>query len=1038
MSLLIFLGGRNMKKERIRATRHEFKNVFLGCDTFKKFERVAINGAKSFAYDRAVGLQDILKMILWTKEAEESDLWDFCCQLAGYEPSLGYNPNEDVTVAFSMDEQTSKLKALEMYRRYRRYIKSEKRRSRENLMVTMNLQEKDCEVGNFAVAVRPQALFMKKTADGVRLEAVFYSDRQAPSGLKEGANLLQEVRFWDLKNQNKEFWSESHPARIKSVPKWADSFWGLRYIEALMEDIPFLTEAGISPEDKVHAVGSMYFMKMKSNDEQFDSSSFFEGNGNIYSLEENLTAGDTACGCPEIEKLFELWAERQETGMEDSHCTEQDCAKCRFEPACRFQKDFEPLELEVSSNASTAFEMTPAQAEVIGARSGCYMVIAKAGSGKTATLKELVISLIREGVDPSRILMVSFTNASVKDFQERVLSTLREKDPLANADFHCQTFHGLAMEIIRNNFEPCGYRRAPGEMNPVENVRIVADIIRGVKIPGSSDLYKTDFENNPNVLGIAVRAFGILSENPEWFSESMKQIQSVEDRLYLAVASELTTVSTMQTLVDLYDEYVQEIREAGIIMYSQMEPVMHEFLQKNPEYLRDTYGFEYVILDEFQDSNSIQMETVQLLKKDAQLLIAVADDGQSIYGWRGGDVTNVTSFAEKLGCQPDEVKIIRLAENFRSSAEIPELADKVLALNSVSSGTATVAVRGANGTPPVIKGFHSSDDEAKFIIGEIKRLHDEEGIEYHRIAVIQRNNAPLIKMAALFGEQGIPFSLKNPMKYSDNSRVKAALSLVDNIYYQPETNEGYFAYLSALHNGGLFEDLSSEEIQEALQEMSDRYRNIDLFDISRQERLVHEALDALKGNDEIYSSFLDEYVYSYEVFEEQLRFLRDFKKYGRRMAKRATALTEGVVGITAHSSKGLEFDVVFVCITDFDSPILHNGHRHLAEVEETRRLLYVAMTRARDLLYVTGQFIVPGTKTRSARDGGPCYNRFLEEVMTCAGMIYDPVDHEAKKKKARKSTKTDPVASSGNSGGMTEEQILEYQRRTAGAAQMSF
>jgi superfamily I DNA/RNA helicase len=235
----------------------------------------------------------------------------------------------------------------------------------------------------------------------------------------------------------------------------------------------------------------------------------------------------------------------------------------------------------------------------------------------------------------------------------------------------------------------------------------------------------------------------------------------------------------------------------------------------------------------------------------------------------------------------------------------------------------------------------------------------------------------------------------NPLYLMENSRVKAALALC-NAFYEPQATRLYFTYMGAKYDGQLLEERTPDEIMEEVDAFRAEFSNMENLEFPEQQHALHQYLEAIRGTDEIYSYFL-ELLYNNPDFPSELQYSQDFQMYGKREEKKMEQKYEGAAICTAHSSKGLEWPVVFATVTKFDKKSLHRGHASDNAVEEVRRLLFVTMTRAREELYVTGQYKAYGTEAE-----GYTYNQFLEELYKIKGQAFDPVDHEAEAEKAAK------------------------------------
>lgn len=280
------------------------------------------------------------------------------------------------------------------------------------------------------------------------------------------------------------------------------------------------------------------------------------------------------------------------------------------------------------------------------------------------------------------------------------------------------------------------------------------------------------------------------------------------------------------------------------------------------------------------------------------------------------------------------------------------------------------------------------------------------------IAVLSYTKAELVSIGTELTKAGIPWVMMNPMPLSENSRVKAAISLAD-AFYQPDADKLYLDYLAAKYDGNILDELTFEEINAEKDELKKQFMNIDSLQIPFQRQIFHQMLENIKGTaeDEIYQYFLD-LLYAEEDLQSELEFVQDFKVYGKDCCKKMEQQRKGVVLTTAHSSKGLEWPVVINTISKYDNKHFHsmgNKVEKEKEIEERRRLLFVSVTRAKDVLYVTGQYTAYSTK-----EEGNVYNTFLKEVFDVTGTKYVPIDPDAAAKKvARLKAKSSKIENAG-------------------------
>lgn len=536
--------------------------------------------------------------------------------------------------------------------------------------------------------------------------------------------------------------------------------------------------------------------------------------------------------------------------------------------------------------------------------------------------------------------------------------------------------------------------------------------------------------NSPNCLGAlacAKKTFETIKETQDYDLDLLKDAAS-EKGFYRFVGS-----TGLSALLSLYEDYDKRLKEDNLLQFADQEPLMLGFLDRHPDYL-DELGYRHIIVDEFQDSNDTQLEIIRRLisTKCFESLMVVGDDSQSIYGFRNTTPENILHFFEKIGKVGED---LYLTENRRSTPEILELANKINALNKDRVDKDMIPVR-ESGKKPVVRGFHDKKTEYRYISERIKDLIDS-GYQPEDIAFIAFKKTELVALGAELTQAGIPWVMMSPLPYMENANVKAALSLAE-AFYQPESDLLYFNYLVARYHGDIFHKKSMTELRLEVDEMKKTFMSIDQLEIPYQRVLFHKFLDALKEEDEIYQAFLD-LVYANEDLQSELEYIRNFSIYGKNAGKKMEQKYQGVVLTTAHSSKGLEWKAVFNSISGYDSASLHtSGPKHQKKVEEARRLLFVSMTRARDLLYITGQYVAYGPKDDRT------YNQFLREVFEAEDIPYCPVDpneglkaQERKKRAAARRSSREAGSHKTGSHEMTDAQKAEYNRQVKGASQLS-
>lgn len=950
---------------RIKKRSGEFRGRNW-CATAREWDELKLESPKNSHYDNAIIVKEILKGYFQGKY-EIADFYDLVSQ--GVEDDY-------------ITEKTGELRKNQLVRCLERYCKGETRHP------YIPSEQKELEIGDYLISVKPDAIF----DNGDSLEVVLY---------RAGKPTV---------NQNGK-------KRDSSAAKCLELYFLLQYGRSLLKD------------EETRTVKASYYFLRKSTDRASAANSYWdpvyfgEKGGNVISIENIYTGGkDTVSGI-DLEYLNLL--EEYTVGQE---CTKEDCQKCQWYTSCHYVELPEHYELKTGSGKKGKIVPTTAQQKVIDFRSGVCRVNATAGSGKTECMTERGARLFEEGIKPSEVLFITFTDAGANEMKERIAKKCESRNLYVSGDdINAMTFNTFAYRIVRENYDACGFTKPPMVVDDIRNSVIITQLLDENTIPGLD--YLNYAANTPNCLGAlacARKTFETIKEN-QFDSCDLDQLESAasEKGFYRFIGS-----GGLGALLSLYEDYDKRLKEENLLQFADQEPLMLAFLDKHPDYLNGL-GYRHIIVDEFQDSNDTQLEIIRrLISTDCfQSLMVVGDDSQSIYGFRNTTPENILHFFEKIGKNGED---LYLTENRRSTPEILALANKINALNEDRVDKDMLPVR-ESGRKPVVRGFHDRKTEYRYISEKIKDLISS-GYQPEDIAFIAFKKTELVALGAELTQAGIPWVMMSPLPYMENTNVKAALSLAE-AFYQPESDLLYFNYLVAKYKGDIFHKKSMEELRIEVGEMKNIFMNIDQKEIAYQRILFHNYLEALKEGDEIYQAFLD-LIYANEDLQSELEYIRNFSIYGETAGKKMEQKYQGVVLTTAHSSKGLEWKVVFNSISNYDSESLHKtGVKHKKKLEEARRLLFVSITRARDLLYITGQYVAYGSKEDRT------YNQFLREVFEAEDLPYCPIDPnedlKALKRKQQAAARRFGRSQGTGSHEMTDAQKAEYNRQVKGATQMS-
>lgn len=612
----------------------------------------------------------------------------------------------------------------------------------------------------------------------------------------------------------------------------------------------------------------------------------------------------------------------------------------------------------------------------------------------------------------SKFLLVTFTDAAAKEMRLRLAGAfITEGFTIDPEKIPCMTFNSVDMDLLRQFYEDLGFEVAPSvvDVNKTREAAKVRPIITGEnKIPGIN--YTIPIEMNGGrkgangALTLALKTFSLIRSNniDVTASDAFDKLVEVlkEQGLYNKMSDE-----SVKRFLQLFDEYSQILKSEGLITFADQEPMGIEILDLHPDYL-NSLGIEHVVVDEFQDSNDINMEFVKRLVGcmvenggTIKSIMVIGDDAQSIYAFRNANVSNMTHFDEKVG-RP--VTHLYMSKNYRSYSEIVDVANELIKLNVNRCDKPLVAAKGTGGKFEV-KGFYDEAAETAYVIDTVKRLI-EEGRKPSDICIIQRTKKPLARLGAAFTKADIPWVMMAPIKLIENSRVHAAISLTD-AFYNPDATQLYKEYLNALCDGKLNETYTGLELADAIDDLRAQIMNFENLEPTYALNKYHQMLEDIAHEDELYLRFLD-MLYDEEKTRVErakldgeylsglaaaLAFIKEFKRFGKDTEMKMDQKYEGVALTTAHSSKGLEWPVVINMISEYDNFKLHDG-RSVEEVEETRRLLFVSMTRAMQELYVTGQYVA-----YSNDRVGEVYNQFIKnlyDIIDPTGETYVPQDPE--------------------------------------------
>ncbi len=602
-------------------------------------------------------------------------------------------------------------------------------------------------------------------------------------------------------------------------------------------------------------------------------------------------------------------------------------------------------------------ELNPYQREAAEHIDGPLLILAGAGSGKTKTLTSRLAYLIGEiGIDPGNTLTLTFTNKAASEMRERALGMINNQT--SYPPLLC-TFHKFGLLFLKFHIEKLGRKNNFVIIDSDDKKRLLRSIVKELKI-------------NLNISFLA--------------SEISKYKNSL---LTPEVAREKAELQDYQKAAKVYEAYQENILENNLVDFDDLLMLTYRILDENPELRRETSNrYRYIMVDEYQDTNELQLKLLEHLASEHNNLCVVGDDDQSIYGWRGANIRNILEFAENF----KGAKTIKLETNYRSTNPILLAANTLIEHNSNRLGKNLVSHKGDG---PEVKLQHSLDEvhEAKTIAGEIKALLSQ-GVHPDDIAVLYRINALSRSLEEGFTKEGLGFKLIGGMRFYERAEIKdiisyfrvlsnpnddfsflriinkpkrgigkASIGKLQKVAYEKQIS--FHASLKKSTQKEL-EALVGKKVAKALKKLlkeikmlqaetkDSLYNFVTLFEevIKLKEyygNLV-DGFDRVLNIDEFYGYFRDAIIKNPELTLDE--FLNDITLQSEQDQVEGEIITI----MSIHAAKGLEFEHLFVIGMEEEFfPLLGDG----CNMEEERRLGYVAITRAKSnltLCYVDSRF----------------------------------------------------------------------------------
>jgi DNA helicase II / ATP-dependent DNA helicase PcrA len=609
-----------------------------------------------------------------------------------------------------------------------------------------------------------------------------------------------------------------------------------------------------------------------------------------------------------------------------------------------------------------AAELNGQQLAAVTAPPGPLLVIAGAGSGKTRTLTYRVAYLLENGIDPRNILLLTFTNKAARQMLDRVANLL----PVDASGLWGGTFHSVGNRMLRRHGSALGFSSGFTIMDREDQKDLINAVVASAGIdPKEIRFPKGDVlaEIFSFVVNTETPLEELLAEKFPYFLpllDKIKDVQARYDRKKKATNS-----------MDFDD-----LLEKTLSMLEQHQSIAAFYRRQ----------FQFILVDEYQDTNKIQADLVDTLALDHKNVMVVGDDAQSIYSWRGANFQNILEFPKRY---PD-AQVFKIEMNYRSVPEILEVANAAIAANVQQFRKHLSPTRESNAVKPAVVGLNDGSEQAQFVAQRILELRDED-VDLNDIAVLYRAHYHAIELQLELSRRGIPYQITSGIRFFEQAHIKDVTAFI-RFVANPRDEVAFKRMVKLLPGIG---NRSAESLWRAwentlnergeITSWSERFLAMNVSARSKKawEQLAH-TLDEIAPDGQpnppsemitsIVEAIYDDYAKvnftNYELRREDLNqlavFARQFKDVHEFLAQLAlisnvdaeaapnqTAEKEAVNLSTVHQAKGLEFNTVFIIwLTDGMFPSSRSLDRRDA-LEEERRLFYVAITRARDELYLT-------------------------------------------------------------------------------------
>jgi len=609
-----------------------------------------------------------------------------------------------------------------------------------------------------------------------------------------------------------------------------------------------------------------------------------------------------------------------------------------------------------------AAELNEQQLAAVTAQPGPQLIIAGAGSGKTRTLTYRVAYLLENGIDPRNILLLTFTNKAARQMLDRVANLL----PIDASGLWGGTFHSVGNRMLRRHGSALGYNSGFTIMDREDQ----KDLINTVVASAGIDPKEIRFPKG-DVLA-EIFSFVVNTET------ALEELLAEKFPYFLPLLEKIT---------DVHGRYEKKKKATNSVDFDDLLEKTLSMLQKH-ENIASFYRrqFQFILVDEYQDTNKIQADFIDLLAREHRNVMVVGDDAQSIYSWRGANFQNILEFPKRY---PD-AKVFKIEMNYRSVPEILQVANAAIAANVDQFQKNLQPTRESAAAKPAVVALNDGSEQAQFIAQRILELRDED-VDLNEIAVLYRAHYHALELQLELSRRGIPYQITSGIRFFEQAHIKDVISFI-RFVANPRDEVAFKRMVKLLPGIG---NRSAENLWNAwdkslnergeITSFSERLLAMSVSAKSKKHwtQLAHTLDEIAPGGqpnppsemitsvvEAIYDDYAKVNFTNYELRREDLNqlaaFARQFKDLNEFLSQLAlisnvdaeaapnqTGDKEAVNLSTVHQAKGLEFHTVFVIwLTDGMFPSSRSMDDR-KDLEEERRLFYVAITRAKDELYLT-------------------------------------------------------------------------------------